>query len=184
MAITIDWVNKVVQSTASILDLPLFHQSLRALEFTSTGVVYPVIHAWKALDLGGGAFFYQADLINGWQLKFTVAGNYTISGNLNATIIPFTGVYVERKTSSAYSTTTAGSGGPTPTDIAAAVWQRVVEAGFSAESLLRLLVATSTGNASGLDSPTVTFNSIDGTKPRVAGTVAGGVRSITTRDGS
>jgi hypothetical protein len=69
----------------------------------------------------GGAFFYQCDFVNGWRLKFPNAGNYTISGNLNATIIPVTGVYVERKTSAAYVTTAVGGTGPTAADIAAAV---------------------------------------------------------------
>lgn len=121
MAITIDWANKVIESTASITDLPAFHALLRDLEDDAGGVIYLTTHTWKALDLGGGAFFYQADLINGYQLKFPSAGNYTITGNLNATIIPVAGVYVERKTSAAFVTTAVGGSGPTAADIAAAV---------------------------------------------------------------
>ena len=64
---------------------------------------------------------YQADFINGWTLKFPSAGNYTITGNLNATIVPVAGVYVERKTSAAYVTTAVGGSGPTAASIAAAV---------------------------------------------------------------
>lgn len=121
MTISIDYANKIIESTASITDLPVFHAALRDLEDDATGAIYPVTHTWKALDLGGGAFFYQLDLINGYQLKFPSAGNYTISGNLNATIIPVAGVYVERKTSAAYATTAVGGSGPTAGDIAAAV---------------------------------------------------------------
>lgn len=121
MALTFDTANLVIESTASILDLPAFHAALRDWEDSDEGVIYPVTHTWKALDLGGGAFFYQADLINNWQLKFPNAGTYQINGNLNATIVPVTGVYVERKTSAAYVTTAIGGSGPSAADIATAV---------------------------------------------------------------
>lgn len=120
MAITVDWANKIVSSTASITDLPAFHDQLRDLEDDEAGMIYPVIHKWKALDLGGGAFFYQADLINGYVLEFVGAGPFHITGNLNATIND-TGVQVERKTSAAFATTAAGGSGPSAESIAAAV---------------------------------------------------------------
>ena len=117
--ITIDWQNKIVESTASILDLPVFHAALRDLEDSPEGVIHPVTHTWKALDLGG-AYFYQADLANGYTLKFIGAGPFQISGNLNGTIVD-TGVQVERKTSAAYSTSAVGGSGPSAESIAAAV---------------------------------------------------------------
>ena len=82
MALTIDWPNKVIESSSSITDLPAWHAEMRDAEDSAIGMLYPVTHTWKALDLGSGAFFYQADLINGWRLKFPSAGNYTIKGNL------------------------------------------------------------------------------------------------------
>ena len=121
MTITVDWVNKIVISTASITDLPVFHETLRDLEDDPAGMVYPVIHKWKALDLGGGAFMYQADFINGYTLTFPNAGNYSIKGNLNATINPVAGVYVERQTALASATTAQGGSGPSAADIATAV---------------------------------------------------------------
>ena len=119
--ITIDPQNFTINSDASILDLPALHQELRDWEDSEQGAIHPVTHSWKALDLGGGGFFYQADLLSPWVLKFPNAGNYTISGNLNATIVPVAGVYVERKTSAAYITTAVGGSGPSAADIAAAV---------------------------------------------------------------
>lgn len=118
MALTFDTATLTIESTASITDLPSFHASLRDWEDSAEGAIYPVTHTWKALDLGG-AYFYQADLINGWVLTFPNAGNYTITGNLNATITPVSGVYVERKTSAAYTTTAIGGSGPTAAEIAA-----------------------------------------------------------------
>lgn len=117
MTITINWATKVIDSSASITDLPAFHATLRDLEDDAVGMVYPVTHTWKALDLGGGAFFFGLDLINGYTLRFPVAGNYTIIGNLGGTIVPVAGVYVERRTSAAYVTTAVGAVGVTPADV-------------------------------------------------------------------
>ena len=117
MALSFDTANLVIESTTSITDLPAFHAALRDWEDSEVGAVLPVTHKWKALDLGG-AFFYQADLANGWTLKFPNAGNYVIQGNLNASIVPAAGVYVERKTSAAFTTTAVGGSGPTAADIA------------------------------------------------------------------
>ena len=121
MSLTFNTATYTIESTASITDLPAFHAALRDWEDSEQGAIHPVTHSWKALDLGGGGFFYQADLLSPWVLKFPNAGNYTISGNLNATIVPVAGVYVERKTSSAYITTAVGGSGPSASDIAAAL---------------------------------------------------------------
>ena len=64
---------------------------------------------------------YQMDLNPYYSLKFPNAGNYVIKGNLNGTIVPVAGVYVERQTSLAYATTAVGGSGPTAAEIAAAV---------------------------------------------------------------
>ncbi len=121
MALSFDTANLVIESTASITDLPAFHAEVRDWEDSAVAAVYPVTHKWKALDLGGGAYFYQLDLANGWQLTFPLPGSYTVVGNLKGDIIPAAGVYVERMTSAAYVTTAIGGTGPTAADIAAQV---------------------------------------------------------------
>lgn len=121
MSLTFNTATYTIESTASITDLPAFHAALRDWEDSEQGAIHPVTHSWKALDLGGGGFFYQADLLSPWVLKFPNAGNYTISGNLNATVVPVAGVYVERKTSAAYITTAVGGSGPSASDIATAL---------------------------------------------------------------
>ena len=120
MTISVDWPNKIIESDASILDLPAFHATLRDLEDDAAGAIHPVTHRWKALDLGGGAFFYQADLINSYALRFSGAGPFQINGNLRGSIVD-TGVQVERTTSAAFSTTAVGGSGPSAESIAAAV---------------------------------------------------------------
>lgn len=121
MALTFLPGSLVIESDASILDLPAFHAELRDWEDNPEAVIYPVTHSWKAIDLGGGAFFYALDLLNGWQLRFPVPGSYVVQGNLKGTILPVAGVYVERKTSAAFATTAVGGSGPSAADVAAAV---------------------------------------------------------------
>ena len=114
--ITIDPQNFTINSDASILDLPALHQELRDWEDSEQGAIHPVTHTWKALDLGGGAFFYQMDLTAYYSLRFIGPGPFQISGNLNGPIVN-TGVQVERKTSAAYVTTAIGASGITAADV-------------------------------------------------------------------
>ena len=107
---TVDYTNKIVRMDTGITDIPAFHNSLRDAEFTETGMLYPTIHTYKQVDLGGGSIFPAIDFINGWTLQFPV-GNYTISGgNLNATINPVAGCYVKQTQSAAYAVTSSGGG--------------------------------------------------------------------------
>ena len=168
MSLTFNTTTYTIESTASITDLPAFHAALRDWEDSEQGAIHPVTHSWKALDLGGGGYFYQADLLSPWVLKFPNAGNYTISGNLNATIVPVAGVYVERKTSAAYITTAVGGSGPSASDIAAAVWQRAIENGHTSEQMIRIMFAALAGTSEQAGS-TIVFKSADGATSRIIG---------------
>lgn len=132
MTISIDWVNKLVVSTTSVTDIVAFKNTLRDFEDDDIGVLYPPIITYKRLDLGGGAYFHAVDFINGWQMVFPNVGNYTVIGNINASIVPVGGVFVDRIKSSAFATV-AGSGpsytGLTPAElqaIANAVWAKML----------------------------------------------------------
>lgn len=123
---TVDYANKIVLMDASITDIPVFHEALRDAESTETGMLYPTIHTYKQVDLGGGSVFPAVDFINGWTLQFPV-GNYTIAGgNLNATINPIAGCYVKQTQSAAYAVTATGGSGFTLEQIADAVWAKVI----------------------------------------------------------
>lgn len=60
-------------------------------------------------------------------------------------------------------------------------WTEVIESGYTAAEILRLLAAVAQGDATGMTTSPV-FKSIDGTKDRVTGTVSGGNRTVSTRD--
>jgi len=74
--------------------------------------------------------------------------------------------------------------GLTTANVGAAVWAQVIEAGFTAEEVLRLIAAVTAGDASGLESGSPTFQGIDESTTRVAGTYSSGTRDITTRNAS
>lgn len=71
---------------------------------------------------------------------------------------------------------------PTAAAIAADVWSHLIEAGYSAEEILKLIASYGQGNATGLESGSPVFKSIDGTKNRITATYLNGVRTVTARD--
>jgi hypothetical protein len=78
---------------------------------------------------------------------------------------------------------TTAEAGLTPNGIANAVWQRVIEAGFTAEQIVRLLAAYAAGEATGLEGANPQFTGLDGTTLRIDGTYNAGTRTIDALDG-
>jgi hypothetical protein len=78
---------------------------------------------------------------------------------------------------------TTAEAGLTPTGIANAVWQKVIEQGFTAEQIVRLLAAYAAGEASGLEGANPQFIGLDGTTVRIDGTYAAGTRTIDALNG-
>ncbi len=72
----------------------------------------------------------------------------------------------------------------TQDDVSGGVLNAVVEGDLTLAAALRLLLAQAAGDASGLDgSGTYRFKALDGTTDRIAGTIASGARTVTTRNG-
>jgi hypothetical protein len=67
-------------------------------------------------------------------------------------------------------------------DVTGAVMEAKVEGDVTLKQALRLLLSQAAANATGLGGPSVAFKSLDGSKTRIAGTVAAGDRTITTLD--
>ncbi len=125
MALTPNFAAKVIVSTASITDVVAFHAALREIEASDTGMLYPTVHSYKEVQLGGGSIFPAVAFINGWTLEF-VAGNFEIKGgNIDVTINPVANCYVRQTQSAAYAVTSIGAGGATPEQISDAVWSNV-----------------------------------------------------------
>lgn len=61
-------------------------------------------------------------------------------------------------------------------------WTEVIESGYTAAEILKLIAAAVQGNASGLESGAPTFKGLDGTTDRITATYASGTRTVTGRD--
>ena len=71
-----------------------------------------------------------------------------------------------------------------PENLANAVWSQAIEAGFSAEEILRILAAFAAGSATGLEGADPQFTGIDGTTLRIDGAYSGGTRTIDSLNGA
>lgn len=78
---------------------------------------------------------------------------------------------------------TADTGALTTAAIAEAVGARVIEAGFTADQIMRLLAAHAAGAASGLESGNPQFVGLDGSTVRIDGAYSGGTRTIDALNG-
>jgi hypothetical protein len=121
----------------------------------------------------------SVDMVGSGDLEADLSGIASMvvdmlgAGDLDATIAAYGNMEIDIVvTGTGLSTANVGS----------AVWKYLIESGYSAEQILRLIAAFAQGDATGLDGPTVEFKSIDGTKTRVEGDVSGGDRTITNRD--
>ena len=81
---------------------------------------------------------------------------------------------------------TAGTMGEKVNDAGSASnpWTEVIESGFTAAEILRMIAAVVQGNATGLENGAPDFKGLDGTTTRVQATYVNGVRTVTSRDGS
>ena len=96
-------------------------------------------------------------------VTFSSSGTATAIGVLEGDITPFTEL--------------------SPQNLAQAVLDASVEGDVKLAEVLRILLAYAAGDATGLDGSPA-FKSRDGSKDRLAGTIAGGERTITTFDPS
>lgn len=78
--------------------------------------------------------------------------------------------------------TTAFPDVPTAEENAAAAIAALIEGGLTVRDVLRLVLAVTAGDATGLEGATMKFKSLDGTKDRVEATYAAGDRTVTARD--
>lgn len=80
--------------------------------------------------------------------------------------------------------TTVESGALTASTLASAVWSQAIEAGFTAEQVLRILAAHAAGAATGLEGSNPRFTGLDGATVRIDGTYAAGTRTISALQGA
>jgi hypothetical protein len=68
-------------------------------------------------------------------------------------------------------------------NVGQAVWAEILESGFSAADIMRIIAAYAAGAATGLEGANPQFTGIDGVTTRIDGTYAAGTRTINNLDG-
>lgn len=175
--------------TADILAVKLAEAIITGTgELTATGGL--IVQALAALT--GLGTITDADVKAFLAAVANISGTGTVSAGdlegLGAVLAALTGV------GTAAGSTATGTGelsadlvvtgtGLTTGNVGAAVWQQIIEAGFSAEQILRILAAQAAGAATGLEGANPQFTGIDGVTIRIDGTYSGGTRTIDSLDG-
>lgn len=119
---------------------------------------------------GSASLAFDATAIKGALAWGDSAASFSISG----TLTPYA-------TGSMIGSTEFG-GDLTEGSIATAVWTRIIEAGYSAEGIMRLLAAHAAGSATGLEGADPQFVGLDGVTTRINGTYSAGTRTIDALD--
>lgn len=103
-----------------------------------------------------------------WATAAT-SGAGSVSGTANAT--------------GTLAATIRGYSDLTPEGIRDKVWSAIIEGGFSADQVLRLLAAHAAGAATGLEGATPQFKGLDGTTTRINANYSAGTRTINSLNG-
>jgi len=184
--ITINWATKVIYVPRLYLtdlgggiyefDVNAFRLALRDLEDSNEGIAFPPTHRHNTtVTLSGVTYARTVEIINGYTIEFET-GLYTVKcvgANHN-----IADVKVVNSVSLLIGNSAGlieGGGGN--------MWNEVIETGYTAANLLRLIAAVAAGKSSVVGS-TVKFRDMNDTKDRIDATVVGGARTSVTRDGT
>lgn len=163
--------------TVSAADIKAFLQLAAAL--TGSGVA-----AGSATGLGA----LIAALTGASSLGPTLTGTGALDADLVVTGTGLTTANVGEAVWSALAAAnnTAGTMGEKLNDAGSASnpWTEVIESGYTAAEILRLIAAATQGDATGLEGAAPVFKGLDGTTDRITATYSGGTRTVTGRDAS
>lgn len=146
--------------------------------------------------IGSASFVVSGDATLGAEASISGASTITITV-ANATAFPLNDASPLRNASASFSVSgsltpyaigqmtgnTVDIGVVTNDSVASAVWSKVIEAGYSADAILRILAAHAAGAATGLEGESPQFTGIDGVTVRIDGTYISGTRTIDALNG-
>lgn len=194
MAISINWATKVISVPQADLtnlgggiyemDIDVFRLALKDLEDDEAGIPFLRTHNHNAeVTVAGTTLARVVEIINGYTVTFE-DGQYAVNlvgANSNIADVANVNQVSIRTQNAAGLIVTSGGGSLT----AAQVWQRVVEGGFTAEQILRLVAASVAGKLAGAETDTITITGLDGATPRIVADVDdNGNRTAITYDES
>jgi hypothetical protein len=202
VAISIDWSTQVIlvpQADLTYvspglyeLDVEAFRLELKDIEDSEEGMSFPDTHARNApVTLAGTTYAQTFEIINGYTVEFEDVGTpYTVrcvGANHNIGDVKVVN-QVSLIIGNSAGLVVAGGGtgsAPTANEVAAAVWQRILENGLTAEQITRIMLAALAGTTNGAGTSNEVFKSLNGAKNRISTIFDGaGNRSSVTLDGS
>jgi hypothetical protein len=165
--------------TISSAGLQAFLQAVAAL--TGTGTV-------SAAPLSGLGALLAAISGTGTTASSTATGTGALAADLVVTGTGLTTANVGEAVWAALASANnaAGTMGEKLNDAGSASnpWTEVIEAGYTAAEILRILAAHAAGAATGLEGSNPQFTGLDGSTVRIDGTYSSGTRTIDALDGS
>ncbi len=150
-----------------------------------------------SINGGGTASFEIATNLPVLGAEASIVGTTTITISVaDASILPVNDDPVLREATASMSFSgslqpyalghmegTTEEAGLTNAGIANSVWSKIIEAGFSADQILRLLAAHAAGSATGLEGNNPQFTGLDGATVRIDGSYMAGTRTIDSLNG-
>jgi len=194
-----------------LLDINTLRNSLKDIEDSDDGMAYPDTHRHSTESvLSGVTYSRQLEIINGYTVIFENTGTpYIVScsgANHNlADVTNFDGgmSMIVGNSAGLQTVNTAGGGGATAAEVwaygsrtltsavaptaeqnATATLAALIEGGLTLQDVLRIVLAVTSGDATGLEGSSMVFKSLDGTKNRVEASYVSGTRNVTAVDPS
>lgn len=160
---------------------------------TGAGAQYlPAFSVEGGTPIGATGVFTGATvlLINGWKVRpadhdhqLTLNGNlFSDDGIVSVPALTAAATVFVSATVGAQGVSTSGSTAPTASEVATAVWSRVLEDSFSADEMMRIMASALAGKVA-VSGDSVTFRDLADTKDRIAATTDNaGQRTAVTLD--
>lgn len=179
MAIIFDPAAKrIILDSASVTATELYSRSADWLALSDNAKYGAVFHQVGGDDLGGGLSIPPYFFLQGaWRVRpmeanhdLTITGNLFVEGG-GVPVVRTIGTYQVNVNYTvpvaAQGISTSGGSAPTVEQISAAVWQRILENGMSAEAMQRVVLAALVGQTAGIGSATEIYKAQDGATPRI-----------------
>ena len=179
MAIIFDPAAKrIILDSASVTATELYSWSADWLALSDNAKYGAVFRQVGGDDLGGGLSIPPYFFLQGaWRVRpmeanhdLTITGNLFVEGG-GVPVVRTIGTYQVNVNYTvpvaAQGISTSGGSAPTVEQISAAVWQRILENGMSAEAMQRVVLAALVGQTAGIGSATEIYKAQDGATPRI-----------------
>ena len=178
----------------SQLDLIVSAIGSSTVTFTASATALVALNASGSstvtFTVGAATLGAIIDAVASALVSFTASATPRATGNMAGNITPFTELSPQNLASAVWSALATannepGTMGEKLNDAGAAAnpWTEVIESGFTASDILKLIAAATAGKASGAGTATIVFRNVADTEDRITATVDGnGNRTAITYD--